>query len=293
MSEKKLTTLLEIINYSSGLLAENKIKDSRLNVELMFCDILNCDRIKLYLDFEKPLNLDEISKFKVMLKRRMKYEPLQYILGKTNFYGYWINLDNRVLIPRQETEILVGKILEDILKSQKDNINILEIGTGSGCIAVALSGELNKKNIKHKIIAIDISEDSIEIAKSNAENNSIPDGNIEFKVNDFLSDNCNEFNFDYVVSNPPYIPAKDLDNLDFEVKNYEPVNALTDGKDGLLFYNKILKLYGERLDETKIYLEIGDGQKNKIEDLLKSYNIKDYSFFKDYCNIDRVLKLIK
>jgi release factor glutamine methyltransferase len=291
MSEKKLTTLLEIINYSSSLLAENKIKDSRLNVELMFCDILNCDRIKLYLDFEKPLNPDEISQFKVMLKRRMKYEPLQYILGKTNFYGYWINLENRVLIPRQETEILVGKFLEDILKSNKDYINILEIGTGSGCIAIAISKEMDKKNIKHKIIANDISEDSIEIARSNAEYNSIPDGNIEFKVNDFLSDNWNEFNFDYVVSNPPYIPANDLDNLDIEVKNYEPINALTDGKDGLLFYDKIFNLYCKRINGTKIYLEIGDGQRNKVEDLLKSYNIKDYSFFKDYCNIDRVLKI--
>lgn len=291
MSEKKLTTLLEIINYSSRLLAENKIKDSRLNVELMFCDILNCDRIKLYLDFDKPLNPDEIFKFKVMLKRRMKFEPLQYILGSTNFYGYKINLDKRVLIPRQETEILVGKILEDIMKSQKDNINILEIGTGSGCIAIALSGEMDKKNIRHKIIAIDISEDSIEVARSNAEYNSVPDKNIEFRVNDFLSDNWNELNFDYVVSNPPYIPVKDLDNLDFEVKNYEPITALTDGKDGLLFYDKIFNLYSRSTNDMKVYLEIGDGQRNKIEELLKRNNIKNYSFFKDYCNIDRVLKI--
>ncbi|MCX6166117.1 MAG: peptide chain release factor N(5)-glutamine methyltransferase, partial [Ignavibacteriae bacterium] len=285
MSEKKLTTLLEIINFSSKLLTENKIKDSRLNVELMFCDILNCDRIKLYLDFEKPLNPDEITRFKVMLKRRMKYEPLQYILGKTNFYGYQVKLDHRVLIPRQETEILVEKILEDILKSNKDNINILEIGTGSGCIAIALSGETNKKNVKHKIIAIDISDDSLEIAKTNAECNSILDGNIEFKVNDFLSNSWSEFNFDYVVSNPPYIPANDLDNLDFEIKNYEPIMALTDGKDGLLFYDKIFNLYNRRINNTKIYLEIGDGQRNKVEDLLKNYDIKNYSFFKDYCNI--------
>ncbi|MFA5405000.1 MAG: peptide chain release factor N(5)-glutamine methyltransferase [Ignavibacteria bacterium] len=291
MSEKKLTKLLEIINYSSGLLTEKRIKDSRLNVELMFCDILNCDRIKLYLDFDKPLNPEEISKFKFMLKRRMNYEPLQYILGKTNFYGYLINLDNRVLIPRQETEILVEKTLDDIITNKKDNINIMEIGTGSGCIAIALSGEMNKKNIKHKIFAIDKSLDSIDIAKVNLKNNFISDSNIELLVSDFLDNNWNSFSFDYIVSNPPYISEKDLNGLDIEVKDFEPISALTDGKDGLLFYNKIFNLYSQSTNEIKVFLEIGDGKRYRVEKLLSNYNIKDYCFFKDYNNIDRVLKL--
>jgi|WetSurMetagenome_2_1015567.scaffolds.fasta_scaffold15386_4 release factor glutamine methyltransferase len=288
MAEKKLTTLLEIIKYSSNLLDDYKIKDARLNVELMFCEILNCDRIKLYLDFDKPLKPDEVARFKSMLKRRIQYEPLQYIIGKTNFYGYKINLNNKVLIPRQETEILVGKLLDDIYESGKENIRILEIGSGSGCIAIALSGEMSKNNIEHKIVSIEKSVDAIEIAKCNAKTNNIPDGCIEFKVEDFFKNSLGEDDFDYIVSNPPYIPVKEIDGLDVEVKSFEPIDALSNGKDGLLFYENIVKLYYKK---SKIFVEIGDGQKVRIEDLLKRNNIKDYNFFKDYCNIERVLKI--
>jgi release factor glutamine methyltransferase len=291
MAEKKLTTLLEIIKYSSQLLAEINIKDSRLNIELMFCDILNCDRIKLYLDFDKPLSEDEKSKFKIMLRRRMKHEPLQYILGKTNFYGYRINIDKRALIPRQETEILVEKVLDDIIKSKSNNISILEIGTGSGCIAIAISKELDKLNIKHKILSIDKFVDTIELAKSNAKNNCVLDDYIEFEVEDFLSKKGRILDFDYIVSNPPYIPENNLEYLDLEIKNYEPIVALTDGKDGLLFYEKFFNLYNERLKDMKLFVEIGDKQKKQIEDLLVSKSIKNYEFFRDYNNLDRILKI--
>lgn len=285
MQEKKLTTLLEIIKYSADLLSGNGIKDSRLNVELMFCDILKCDRMKLYLDFDKPLKQDEIALFKAMLKRRMLKEPLQYILGKTNFYGYDIILNNRVLIPRQETEILVEKTINDISNSECEFVSILEIGSGSGCIAVALSGELSKKNIKHRILSVDISEEAIGIARQNAERNNIEPGNLEFRKFDFLKESIID-NFDYVVSNPPYIPEKDIENLDDEVRLHEPVIALSDGADGTVFYSKIFR---ELAGRSRIFLEIGDGRRKYIEDEIKKHNIKDYNFCKDYCNIDRVL----
>lgn len=293
MPEKKLTTLLEIIKYSSDLLSEKNIKDSRLNVELMFCEVLNCERIKLYLDFDKPLKQEEISRFKVMLKRRLNFEPLQYILGKTNFFGYNIELNNNVLIPRQETEILVEKLLEDIYSSGKEKVKILEIGTGSGCIAIALSKEMDKKNIKHNIIATDISLEAIDIAQKSARANLVNEGNIIFKTEDFLSAANNNFNFDYIVSNPPYIPLNDFEKLDSEVKNYEPSISLTDGKNGLLFYDKIFNLCKSNSEIPKVFLEIGDGQKDKIEEMLKKYDISNYIFYKDNINIDRVLKINK
>lgn len=291
MPEKKLSTLLEIINYSARLLSEKNIKNPRLNVELMFCEILNCDRIKLYLDFDKPLKRDEISRFKDMLLRRLKYEPLQYILGKTCFYGYQINLDRRALIPRQETEILVELVLDDIYNSKMDNVKILEIGTGSGCIAVALSRELDKKGINHKISAVDKSRDSVALAENNAKINSVSLNNVSFDVKDFLNDSENNFDFNYVISNPPYISLSELENLDEEITKYEPVSALSDGKDGLLFYDKIFNLYSQECIDAKVFLEIGDGKKNNIEDLLVKKEIKNYKFYKDYCNIERVLKI--
>lgn len=287
MAEKKLTALLDIIKYSANLLQENGIKDARLNVELMFCEILDCDRMKLYLDFDKPLSQDEISAFKLMLKRRIQKEPLQYVLGKTNFYGYDIKLNNKVLIPRQETEILVDIILKDICSTLKEFVNILEIGSGSGCIAIALSKELTKKNIKHKILSVDISEDAVTLSKKNAELNGIISDNIEFMVYDFLQNNSLP-DFDYIISNPPYIPKNDFNLLDVEVKLFEPENALTDGSDGLIFYRKIFNLF---YGKAKIFLEIGDNRREYIEDELRKNNIKDYNFYKDYCNIDRVLTI--
>jgi release factor glutamine methyltransferase len=285
MAEKKLTTLLEIIKYSANLLNERGIKDSRLNVELMFCDILKCDRMKLYLDFDKPLKPEEIAVFKAMLKRRMLKEPLQYILGKTNFYGYEIILNNKVLIPRQETEILVDKVLENIYLLQSDNINILEIGSGSGCIAIAISAELSKKKVNHKIVSIDKSEDAVTLSNQNAKLNNISEENLEFKILDYLKYELPD-KFDYVISNPPYIPAGNIKNLDEEVKSYEPIGALTDGGEGLIFYKKI---FSDFFTKSQIILEIGDGQKEIIEAEILKNGIKDYNFYKDYCNIERVL----
>jgi len=287
MADKKLTALLDIIKYSANLLQENGIKDARLNVELMFCEILDCDRMRLYLDFDKPLNPDEISAFKLMLKRRLQKEPLQYILGKTNFYGYDFLLNNKVLIPRQETEILVDIILKDIYGTPKEFINILEIGSGSGCIAIAVSKEITKKSIKHRILSLDVSEEAIILSRKNAELNGIRSEDVEFRVLDFLK-NDSFPDYDYIISNPPYIPQKEIDFLDEEVKLFEPVNALTDGSDGMNFYRKIFDIF---YGKAKIFLEIGDNRKMYIEEELKMNNIKDYNFYKDYCNIERVLKI--
>ena len=131
MSEK-LKTLLEILNYSANLLKENHISDARLNAELLMADALNCKRLDLYLEFDKPLQKDETEKFKKHLRRRLNNEPVQYIIGKTNFYGYDILVDKSVLIPRPDTEILVENLLKDIKESELKEANILEVGDRLG-----------------------------------------------------------------------------------------------------------------------------------------------------------------
>ncbi len=201
MADKKLTTLLEILNYSSNLLRENRIDDARLNAELMLADVLKCKRIDLYLDFEKPLNNDEKEKFKVYLRRRLKREPLQYILGKTNFFGYEIFVDDAVLIPRQDTEILVEKVLHFIESSGKDFVKILEIGTGSGCIAVALLSELKKRNINYKYSGTELSIKALEVSRKNAAFHNLE--NADFIKSDFLNDEFkidNEIELCYIES---------------------------------------------------------------------------------------------
>ncbi|HEX2788080.1 MAG TPA: peptide chain release factor N(5)-glutamine methyltransferase [Ignavibacteria bacterium] len=289
--KKKLSSLLDILNYSADLLKEKGINDARLNVELMLCEVLKCDRMKLYLDFEKPLSMAEITQFKQILKRRLTNEPLQYILGKTNFYGYEIEVNKNVLIPRQETEILVEKVLNDIINSSKQFVNIFEIGAGSGCISIALSGELTKKNIGHKIISIDKSTEAVELANKNKELNNISN-NLEFSVCDLFEFQNDSVRFDYIVSNPPYISEDEFKELDVEVRDFEPKIALTDFGDGLKFYKEIFRLKKERYTDAKVFCEMAYNQSGKIKNLVEQYGFKDYEIYKDLSGIDRVIEVV-
>ena len=288
MAEKKLNTLIEILQYSANALKEKGIEDSRLNAELLMAEVLNCERIKLYLDFEKPLTTEEKENYKSKLKRRLSGEPLQYIIGNTVFFGYKISVDKNVLIPRPETEILTEYVLEEIKNSGKNNIKILEIGTGSGCIPIALSGELSKLNISHHIDSFDVSSGAIKLAKKNAEINKINILNINFTVENLFNSKRDEINYDYIISNPPYISTELFKDLPEDVKLYEPRVALTDEKDGLSFYAKIFDLINAKTN-LKVFLEIAFNQKEFLMTLLGSYKIANYQILKDYSNLDRFL----
>ena len=290
MQKEKINKLIDILNYSTGLLQEKGIDDARLNVELMLCEILKCDRMKLYLDFDKPLKEAEIADYKALLLRRLKNEPLQYILGKTNFYGYEIKVNKDVLIPRQETELLVERLIEDIKSKKTDDLKIIEIGTGSGCIAIALSKELEKINIKYQITSIDISNEAINLAKENA---IINNADIDFRIDDFLKINEFKYDYDLLVMNPPYIREKDIKALMDEVKDYEPINSLTDRNDGLTFYRKAFNLYKIMKHKFSIYVEIGFDQKIELSKLLAEYDITNFRFLKDYNEKDRILIIDK
>jgi len=284
----KLTTLLEILNYSTNLLKENDISDARLNAELMMADALNCKRLDLYLDFDKPLQKDETEKFKKHLRRRLNNEPVQYIIGKTNFYGYDILVDKSVLIPRPDTEILVEKLLNDIKESGLQEVNVLEIGTGSGCIAVAVCKELEKKNIKYEYKCTDVSDEAINLCKKNIEINNVKEIKI---VNSNFLDESYINNYDYVVSNPPYIPVNEYNELDTEVREFEPKLALTDNTDGLTFYKKFIELF--QSGTAKFFLEIAYNARPALEIMLNKNNIGIYKFVKDYNNNDRILIMEK
>jgi release factor glutamine methyltransferase len=286
MSEK-LTTLLEILNYSANLLKEKKISDPRLNAELLMADALKCKRLDLYLEFDKPLQKSEIELFKSHLRRRMNNEPVQYITGKTNFYGYDIVVDKSVLIPRPDTEVLVENILKDIKESGLQEINILEVGIGSGCIAIAVCKDLEKMNIKYKYKGIDVSETAIELCRKNIELNKV--NCIEIEKCDFIG--LTEMNYDYVVSNPPYIPLNEYNELDLEVRDYEPKLALTDNTDGLTFYKKFISMFNA--GSAKYFLEIAYNAKPALEKMLNDNNIEKYRFVKDYNNNYRILILEK
>jgi len=279
-----MITLIEALNAASDYLKNKRIKSARLNSELLLAHILNCKRLELYLSFDRPLQKNETDSYRELLKRRGTFEPLQYIIGKVEFYGLEFVVNSAVLIPRPETELLVEAIIESAKTDH--GINILDIGSGSGNISIALA-----KNIPNcKVIGIDISEEAIEISKRNAELNKV-ENQVMF-VNKDVSNGIEikENRFDIVVSNPPYVSLEDFVSLDSELRLFEPKIALTDEGDGLSFYRKIVPLSGSLLNNTgKIFLEIGAGQSEAVKQLLIDSDYNNINVKKDYSDIERII----
>lgn len=240
--------------------------------------LLNTKKNLLFLDQEKVLDKNIEKEILKIQDKINKGYPLQYAIGKWNFYGLDLLVDKRALIPRYETEILVDLIIND----NSNNKKILDIGTGSGAISLALS-----KNLKDsKVIGVDISKNAIDLANENKIKLNI--NNVEFKESDIFS-NIKE-KFDIIVSNPPYINKKDFEKLDNKLY-YEPQNALYGGEDGLYFYKKIIKNAKNFLNKNgKIYLEIGYDQKDSISNLLEEYGYKQIKSYKDFNDFDRIIK---
>lgn len=281
--------VIDFLKYAAELLQKGKISDPKLNAELILSEILSCKRFDLYINKDLILGREYINKLEGILERRLRNEPLQYILEKTYFYGYDILLNDKVFIPRQDTELIVELFLSDI--KGKDDIKIYEVGTGSGCISVAVAKELEKLQKKYYIKAIDVSDDSIKTAKINMKNNNVNEKNYDIEKIDFLKLTSLDNFFNFIISNPPYVPFDEYLYLDDEVKRYEPLYSITDKKDGLSFYIKIFELLSDCQYNFILFLEIGESIKAKIESLVKYYGFKNYNFFKDCNNKFRVFKL--
>ena len=273
-----MLTVLESIKLSTEFLTDKGIESPRINAELMLAKILNCKRLDLYLSFDRPLNESETNLYREFIRRRSKYEPLQYILGSVEFYGFEFKVDKSVLIPRPETEILVETVINSVDKNNMQNI--LDIGTGSGIIAVSLAKNLPCSSIT----ATDSSESALVIAKENAVLNGVEE-QIKFKLSDILTDVDYEGKpFDIVVSNPPYVSFEEYQKLAPELRLFEPQSALTDSNDGLNFFRVIAgssKKFSPSL--------LGQDQSAKVFDFLNEENFINISIKKDYQNIDRVI----
>ena len=231
-----------IIKYSQEL---EKISDTpRLDVELFLQKALGgVDRIYIHLNLNKELTTEQYDEFIKYINDRINGRPVAYIVGNREFMGLDFFVKEGVLIPRPDTETLVEEIIE-LCKNKSEQINILDIGTGSGSITVSLAKYIENS----KVMSFDISDIPLEVGKINAINNEV-DNKIEFVKSDvFSAIKDTEKQFDVIVSNPPYIPKKDIETLHTQVKDYEPYNALEGGEDGLDFYRQITK---ESIDYLK------------------------------------------
>ncbi|MCX7880682.1 MAG: peptide chain release factor N(5)-glutamine methyltransferase [Ignavibacteria bacterium] len=263
----KLWTLGELIRWATNYLSSKSIESPRLTVELLLSHILNLSRLQLYLNFERPLIAEELNTFKSHLKRLLKSEPLQYILGETKFLENTIKLNRKVFIPRPETEILV-KIIEDKYKSRKnEKLRILDIGCGSGAISVSLAKIFKNSNV----LAIDIDPDCIEATKENALLSG--QNNLIVEKLDILNSLPNG-SFDIIVSNPPYISIEEYSKLDQQIY-FEPKIALTDGADGLTFYRRFAYIFAALLSSSgSFFLEIGWNQSEFVKKIFEEKGFK-------------------
>lgn len=278
-------TVLETLKLASEYLEKYEIENARLNAELLLCDILECKRLELYTNFDKPLKENEVQKFREYLLRRAKGEPLQYIIGKANFFGLEFVVTPDVLIPRPETELLVEEIINSFDKNS--NLKILDVCSGSGNIGITLA-----KNFPLSLVyCIDFSEKAIEIGRLNARKLNVE--NISFHLLDILNEIPNEKNFDVIVSNPPYISSSKKDTLQREVRLYEPHNALF-VDDELKFYKRIIELSDELLNENgKLFFEIDHELAEPVSNLMKNKNFKSIKIKKDYAELNRIISGVK
>jgi release factor glutamine methyltransferase len=237
-------SILEVIQRSADFLARRGVGSPRLQVELLLAHVLKMPRMKLYLNFERVLTEAELNALRALVQRRGLREPLQYIIGSTSFCGIELALDRHVLIPRPETELLAERAWKFLNESSQELI-ALDLGTGSGCIAIALA----LKAPRAKVHAVEISTDALARARENARRSG---ARIEFYEGDLFSAIPAGLRFDLIVSNPPYIPSGRIETLEAEVRDHEPRGALDGGADGQEFYRRIA-------EQARPFLQTGGG----------------------------------
>jgi release factor glutamine methyltransferase len=281
-------TVRELMKSAMEHLQRKGFDDARLNVELLLAHALDLQRIELYLNFDRPLTVEELNQFRTLYERRLKREPIQYIIGSTNFMGLHFAVDSRVLIPRPETETLIEQAILLCHRYPSDTpIQVLEVGTGSGNIAVSIAKYIKQAHVT----AIDISQEALMVAEKNAQMHSV-DSQIQFLLIDVFDRTEELFSkrFDLLVSNPPYVPKDEWDQLQTEVRDFEPSVALTDGKDGFQFYHRLIGIIPDILKfGGGIMLEVGFHQAEKVARELKNAGIDQLQITNDLQGIPRVV----
>ena len=266
------------------LLKSSGIENVEYDIKAILTDTFGLDLNKFILDMDNEFEPDKDleAKYLSRIEKRKMHIPLQYIINKQNFYGLDFYVDESVLIPRYDTENIVDRIVKDCKENKC--LSVLDLCTGSGCIAVCL-----KKNGFEKVYAADISDKALSVAKHNANLNN---ADIIFLQSDLYENFPKEIRFDIIVSNPPYISTDKIAELETQVKDFEPKLALDGGKDGLDFYKKILKLSKDFINKSgRLYLEIGYDQAKEVVDLAKKEGYYNIQIIKDLSGRDRGMSM--
>ena len=301
----KNLTIKEVLSWAEGYLNGYGVADPKAETEYLLSHLLNCKRSGLYLKHDKSLAIDEFQRFMDWLNRRIAREPSQYIIGEQEFWGLAFKVTRDVLIPRPETEILVEEAIKTVssksevvsgnnniqLTTHDSRFTILDLCTGSGCIAVSLAKEIPDCHI----YAVDVSEKALYVARENAERHGGVADRINFLQGDLFGPlKCLKLvkRVDLIVSNPPYIAKTMMKDLQPEIRDYEPEIAVYAGEDGLDFYRRIISEAPKYLAKDGcILLEMGYGQAEEIKKLIEQHKAFEHiDIKKDFAGIDRVIK---
>jgi release factor glutamine methyltransferase len=273
-------TLGEVLRLSTAHLERNGSPTARLDAELLLGHALELGRVELYTGFERPLSEAELAACRELIARRAKREPVAYILGRWGFRGLDLDVDPRVLVPRPETELVVGRCLELVAGAAAPAM--LDVGTGSGAIALALASELPEA----RVTACDVSEDALAVARANGERLGI---DVEWVASDLFA-GLGERRFDLVVSNPPYVAEGELAGLAPEVRDWEPRGATVAGRTGLEVIERLAAEARVALEPGgAVVLEVGAGQAGAAGRLLEEAGITDIGCERDHAGIERIV----
>ena len=280
-------TIAETLKLASKQLREASVANDLLDAQTLLAEALGKDRTYLIVNFNEQLSDELLAAYQSLIARRASGEPLQYITGHQQFFGLEFEVTPAVLIPRPETELIVEEVIRlvDVHKIAKPVI--VDVGTGSGCIAIALARELEDA----KVTAVDISETALEIARRNAAKHELAD-RVRFVNSDLLAA-FPEIQFaDFILSNPPYVAVHELPTLQREVRDWEPHTALTDNADGLSFYRRLLNETPIRLKPGGFLIcELGFGQSETVSAMADSQVWSEVRLLDDLQSIPRTLVL--
>ena len=285
--EGEAWTVLHLVEWSSAYLEGKGVAEARLDAEHLLADTLGTERLNLYLDFDRPLTPAELARFRPRLLDRARRRPLQYILGRVPFRALELAVDGSVLIPRPETEELVGAVLARVGgNAAAARPSALDIGTGSGAIALSLAAEGDFGCI----VATDTSEAALEVARRNARRNAL-DARVEFRHGDLFLPVAGGERFDVVVSNPPYVSGEEFETLLPEVRLYEPREGLVAGAGGVAVLTRLVRGAGGVLAPGGLLaLEVGAGQAPVVsEDIRRAGGYAPPEVVRDLRGVERIV----
>jgi release factor glutamine methyltransferase len=277
-------TILSLITWAAQYLGDRGFEDARLNVELLLCNVLRLTRVGLYTNFDRPLHAEELAAFKAAFRRRLAHEPLQYITGEADFLGIPLFVNRSVLIPRPETEEVVQKAIAWIRNHETRQIAVLDIGTGSGNIPIAIE-HFTEKSV---ITSIDVSQEALQVAAGNIARHEC--SRITLLHQDVFDDFLPEKRWDVIIANPPYISAGEFPSLQPEVRDFEPSIATTDNADGLTFIRRICFLAAARLTEQGVlFMEVAYNQGEAAQRIAREAGLAEVHVSRDMSGNERML----